>query len=63
MKYLHKHGVVIRRLKLETICFAEHNQISELRLTDLLLFNYLENLEQEKPYALEEAFNPPKTSF
>ena len=25
MKYLHKHNVVIRRLKLETICFAEVN--------------------------------------
>ena len=63
MKYLHKHNVVIRRLKLETICFAEVNQVSELRLTDMLLFNYLENLENERPYALEEAFNPPKTSF
>lgn len=63
MKYLHKHNVVIRRLKLETILFAEMNQISELRITDLLLFNYTDNLASESPNALEEAFVPPKTSF
>lgn len=59
IKYLHKHNIVIRRLKLETIVFAEANSIQELRLTDLLLFNYLENLESEPPYVLEKAFDPP----
>jgi len=63
MKYLHKHNVVIRRIKLESILLAENNQISELRLTDLFLFNYVDNLEGEGPTTLEDAFMPPKTSF
>ena len=27
IKYLHKHGIVVRRLKLDTICFAEQDVI------------------------------------
>ena len=50
IKYLHKHDIVIRRIKLETICFSEaetmddvHRSSSkELKLTDLLLANTLE---------------------
>lgn len=53
----------MRRLRLEAICFTESDSIQELRLTDLLLANHLENLDGEAPYVLEEAFNPPKTSF
>ena len=63
IKYLHKHDIVIRRMRLESICFTEADSIQELRLTDLLFHNYLENLEKEAPFVLEEAFVPPKTSF
>ena len=63
MKYLHKHELVVRRLKLDSIVFAETDSIQELRIMDLSLFNYLENLNEEKPFAIEEAFNPPKSSF
>ena len=50
-------------MRLESICFTEADSIQELRLTDLLFHNYLENLEKEQPFVLEEAFVPPKTSF
>lgn len=55
--------MVVRRLKLDTICFAEADSVQELRLMDLMISTVLENLEREKPFILEEAFNPPKTSF
>lgn len=63
IKYLHKHNIVVRRLKLESIYFAEHESIHEVRLTDLSLCNYLENLQNEAPFHLEDAFKPPKSSF
>ena len=50
-------------MRLESICFTEADSIQELRLTDLLFHNYLENLEKEPPFVLEEAFVPPKSSF
>ena len=62
-KYLHKQNVVARRLKLESIVFSDSKEINELKLTDLFLFNFLENLQKEPTQALEEAFYPPKTSF
>lgn len=63
VKYLHKQDLVIRRLRPESIVFSDTDSIQELRLTDLLLFNYIEKLEDERPYAIEELFNPPKSSF
>ena len=63
IRYLHKHEVIIRRLKLESICFADSESIHELRLTDLLLFNYTDKIKKENPFHLEEAFNPPNSSF
>ena len=50
IKYLHKHDIVIRRIKLETIHFSEAESMDEvhkssskeLRLTDLFLANTLE---------------------
>lgn len=39
IKYLHKHDIVLRRLKLESIYFAENESIHEVRLTDLFLVN------------------------
>ena len=35
----------------------------ELRLTDLLLANTIEAIEEESPFFLEEAFVPPSSSF
>ena len=32
-------------------------------MTDLLLFNFLEKLDDEADFHLEDAFNPPKSSF
>ena len=63
IRYLHKHEIIIRRLKLESICFADSESIHELRLTDLLLFNYTDKIKKENPFHLEEAFNPPNSSF
>ena len=63
VKYLHKWNVVIRRIKLESICFAEADSVSELRITDLLLFNYVDKIDEEPPFALEQAFHPPQSSF
>ena len=63
IKYLHKSDVVIRRLRTDTIIFSELDSIQELRITDLILFNYLDKLGEERPYAMEEMFNPPKTSY
>ena len=51
------------RLKLENIVFNDVGSTQSLILTDLLLFNYIDNLSTEPPHAIEEAFNPPKDSF
>ena len=60
---MHKHELVIRRIKLDTIVFAEQDSISELRITDLFLFNYIESMPTEDPFVLEHAFTPPQSSF
>ena len=53
---------MIRRLRLESICFPDPDS-KDLCLTDFLLCNYTSSLPSEKHYALEDAFTPANSSF
>ena len=63
MKYLHKHKMVMRRLKLDTLIFADAETITDLRLVDLMFFTDLASLETENPYLIDEIFMPPDSLF
>ena len=43
--YLHKHGCVLRRIKLDSLVFGQQDSLSDLRMTDLMFFNYLDQIE------------------
>ena len=45
LKYLHKNNCLLRRIKLETVIFAENDSQDDLRLTDLMFSTSKKNLE------------------
>jgi len=63
IRYLHKNGIVIRRLRPENIFFSERDAYNEPRLCDLMFANYLSELDNEVDYAIEKAMHPPKDQF
>ena len=63
MKYLHKHSIILRRIKLDTVMFADSETITDLRLVDLMFFTDLASLENENPYLIDEIFMPPDSLF
>ena len=63
MKYLHKHKIILRRIKLDTVLFADSETITDLRLVDLMFFTDLGSLESENPYLIDEIFMPPDSLF
>ena len=63
LKYLHKNNVLLRRIKLETIIFAENDSQDDLRLTDLMFSTSKKNLQYENPFLIDEIFVPPDSNF
>lgn len=62
--YLHKHDCVLRRIKLDTLVFGAENNVNDLRMTDLMFFNYTDKIEEEHPSLIEQVMQKnPESLF
>ena len=55
--------MLLRRMKLDTVIFADAETITDLRLVDLMFFTDLASLENENPYLIDEIFMPPNSFY
>ena len=51
--YLHKNDCVLRRIKLDSLVFGMEKRVDDLRMTDLMFFNYTDKIEEEHPSLIE----------
>lgn len=61
--YLHKHECVVRHMHPELLIFTQPENMNDLRLVDLMFFNYLDELEDEDPLFFSKVFLPPSTFY
>lgn len=56
MCYLHKQGLVLRRLRPEIVVFGNKGSLQDLRLMDLMFCNFLDQVKYEPVTLMEDVY-------